>query len=423
MNTSIRLLICCIVSTQIINTIDNPHFYRANFFWGEPRLELPWLTTLEINGATGTTTQSRNADGHKTALFNLYGPFALQHLAAGLSGLETSNPLDAILIQLNNLPDNGSFGNLLFKGHFRTTEAFVNFQQNFCLGFFLQLYLPIRNLTLRHTTSYTDLSPTDGQGPIVTTPVWQTFLHNLDAILQRHGRRLNNGQSVTDFGDFSILGGWTWNYQDTCDFDYIDLSSKIGFLLPTGRDKKPGLIFSLPTGYNGFTGVPVKFQGSFGLFDWLTMGCDIGALFFFDKTKEIFLKTDPRQNGLIKLGKATAEIQQGPIWDLAAYAKADHVVHGLSFLFGYTYTKQDKTIICPQETFNFTSSSILLADEEFKSWRMHVIHFMVEYDFAERGATIGSRVGFFYNMVVGGNRIFNTNVKHGYVGIDALFDF
>ena len=39
----LSIFISILLCITTFGAIDNPHFYRANFFWGEPRFEKPWL--------------------------------------------------------------------------------------------------------------------------------------------------------------------------------------------------------------------------------------------------------------------------------------------------------------------------------------------------------------------------------------------
>lgn len=408
--------------TQTISALDNPHFYRTNFLWGEPRIDRAWLTTVDVNAATGSSRTARDIHGKKTTLLNILGPHNLARLGSNVPGLDPADPLDKILLDAAALPENGSFGFAQFKGHFRTTESFLNVYQNLANGFFAQLHIPVRNLHLRSLDDFKDLSPDDPNMPNKNTPEWRSLLENLKPILHKQGLLLHHNVSKTGFGDLSLLLGWTWNYQDTCTFDYLDLSAKIGLLISTSNQHKKDTLFSLSTGYDGYSGVPVKFAGSCGIFDWLTIGCNVGALFFFDRTIDLRMKTDERQNGFIKLARGIANVERGAIWDLATYIKADHVLKGFSFLFGYTYTKKDSDTICPHnlELFN---KRIVTTDTEYQRWRMHALHFLFEYDFAEDICDIGPRIGFCYNLTVGGSRIFNTSIKAGYVGIDIAWKY
>jgi hypothetical protein len=219
-------------------------------------------------------------------------------------------------------------------------------------------------------------------------------------------------------GDFSLLLGWTINYQDTTHVDYIDITSKIGVLFPTGRTKNENRPFDLPLGYNGHYGLPVFVQASFGAFEWFTMGGHTGAVFLFDKTKTIRIKTAAEQNGLIALAQDTVEIDAGTVWTVGAYTKADHFAAGLSLLAGYSFNNKDADTLALKNNF-INTGKFINTDITRQGWNMHVFHTSIEYDFATDFCKPGWRLSFFYNRILGGKRVFNTHMKIFNIGLDV----
>jgi len=401
-------------------TIDNPHFYRANFFWGEPRFEKSWLTTFDISLAGGSTTKARNNKGQITPLLTIYGLQNMRVLATNVHNLNSANPLENILIQLAQTPARENFGKLEYHGQFSTIESTLNLYQNIVNGFFLQAYLPIRYLRIGNV-NFVDQSPIDDIFPNAQTPVWVDFLQNFDAVLSQFQLKVRS-TSEASIGDFSLLAGWARNYEETCYIDYIDVDAKIGVLFPTAKKRNEDEVFSLPVGYNGHYGVPLKFNCSLGYWEWLTAGLHIGALFLIEKNQIIRMKTAAEQNGFFDLLKGNAKIDPGTLWEVSGYLKADHFAKGLSCLVGYTFTRKDRDCINPFDTIEF-DPLIVNSDQRFFSWNMHVIHFMAEYDFTKKSSDLGPRLGFFYNLIVGGKRIFNTGITNSYVGIDCSWEF
>ena len=53
---------------------------------------------------------------------------------------------------------------------------------------------------------------------------------------------------------------------------------------------------------------------------------------------------------------------------------------------------------------------------------MHTIHLFTEYDFTKQNNKFGPRIGFFYNVQVGGKRIFKTNIVGDSFGLDIAWD-
>ena len=203
--------------------------------------------------------------------------------------------------------------------------------------------------------------------------------------------------------------------------DYVDVDAKIGVLFPTGKQRNPYQVFSLPTGYNGHWGVPLKFNVALGLYEWITIGMHLGALFFVEKTETIRVKTDAEQSGLFYIPAPEVKFDEGSILDFSLYFKADHFYRGLSFLTGYSYNHKEKD--CIELKKNDFDVTIFTHDQRFAGYDQQVFHFLMEYDFAEDIDHNASRVGFFYNRIVGGKRIYNANLKSFNWGIETLWKF
>jgi len=413
------VVILCLLLCKSIAGIDNPHFYRANFFWQEVRFDKPWLSSYDIGFAGGSSNTSRTQEGKKAPLLSVYGASHMKVLGQNVPTLNPSDPLDAILINLINLPDQPDFGYLDFNGHFTTIELPFNVYQNLCNGFFLQGYWPLRHLQIR-SISFTDLTPETGF-PNQQTPEWQDFLNNFPAIMRRWGQEIGSF-STTAMGDLSLLVGWSHTHIDTCYIDYVEVSTKLGVLVPTGKDRSLTNPFALPSGYNGHYGMPLKFDMGLGYWEWLTIGLHIGALFLFDHEAVLTVKTSANQNGFIKLARTKAKVDGGTIWDIAGFVKADHFLRGLSLLAGYTYTRKDSDCIKPLDSVQF-NPALINADPQYRGWQMHVMHWIIEYDFTHSPIGFGGRASFFYNQVVGGKRIFNTGMQGFLCGIDYSWCF
>ncbi len=410
-----------------LTAIDNVHFYRANFFWGEPRLECPWLTTVDVTIGTGKTKTGNNNKGKKVDILNIYGLQNMHKLAENVPGLNPADPIDTILIDLNAVPERKNFGQFKLQGKFSIIESTIDVYQNIEKGFFFELHIPARKFDIKpQITTQDDLkridqTPKGTIQPNKKTPEWQAFLTNFFSILKRHNitvRRITR----SGLGDISLLAGWACSYQNTIYLDFIDLETKTGVLFPTGKKRNPDKVFDIPNGYDGHWGIPLKFNVSIGIWEWFTCGLHIGSLFLAGRTKNLRIHTSNKQNGFIKLAKAKATVDPGIYFDFDMFAKADHFCKGLSILLAYSFNSKEKDVIKPKNKALF-DKKIVNNDPLFASWHQHVFHIMVEYDFAKKLSDIGTRIGFFYNHVIDGKRIFRTNMKVSYIGIDAAWCF
>jgi hypothetical protein len=424
-NVIARILALTIIISPHVYGIDNPHFWRATNFltaFYEPRLARNWLTSFDATIGYGSTHKSRNdICGMKVPLLDIYGVQNMQALGINVPGKDLTNPGDILLTQLALLPINDGFGKLSYSGKFTVVEANLCFSQNLMCGFFVQGHMPVRRLSVSDIIPC-DLSPTDcTNGPNQFTPTWQAFLTVLPTIFEKYGISPAPTRT-TGVGDISFLGGWTNNYEDTREIDYFDTTFRIGILFPTGKTRNEDLAFSIPNGYNGFYAIPASFDAAAGWYDWFTLGVHFGAMAFIRKDKNLRMRTDCAQSGFIKLAKGHARVDPGTIWEINAYTKADHLICGFSFLVAYSFANKDRDIISPCDLNVFTPT-IVNNDQMFLGWKMHTINFIAEWDFATYECPWYPRVGGFFNLIVGGRRIFNTNVGGFQIGIDFASDF
>ncbi|MFI5333446.1 MAG: hypothetical protein ACHQVS_05095, partial [Candidatus Babeliales bacterium] len=303
---------------------------------------------------------------------------------------------------------------------FSILEANFVFTQNLKRGFFVQATFPLREITLTHIESR-DLSPTGSVSPNINTPQWQTFLNLFSPILQRYDLNICSIHKK-GLGDTSVTLGWAYNYQETEILDYVDMTIAAGVLVATGKRKDEDKVFDIALSYDGFNGIPIMGDLSIGAYDWLTIGAHMGVMVFKGDTRCVRMKTDINQSGFIKLAKGSACISPGLIWEASGYVKADHICRGFSALIGYCFARKNADTVSPRagQIFNYATVN---SDEMFKEWQMHTLNFMIDYDFTREDSKFGPRIGLFYNVEVGGKRVFNTSTGGGSVGIDIDLAF
>lgn len=411
------LLALCAAATLPLAALDTSHFYRAQFFPGEPRFERKALTTGSFVFGGGTTTNSFNERGGCVPLLDLYGPFNMKNLGLGIP-LDPANTIDQILLQLQALPNNGTFGTLSFSALFDIFEARLSWFQNIDCGFFFGFYLPIRTLSIT-SIEYHDLSPKEGF-PSRTTPAWQEFLRNFSDILIHYKRSLRSART-DGVGDIGIIAGWTRNEESFEWCDYCDCTLWSGVLIPTQSPLLPRTVFALPLGYGGYTVIPVMADLSVGFCEWITIGGHADAHILLHRNAIRAIKTDPQQSGMLKLAQACVTVYPGVVWSADVYAKADHIMGGLSVLLGYGYSHQQKTSLKPLDT--GINATIINNDPQLAGWTMNTLHLMAEYDFASYEAPYAPRIAIIYNRVLSGKRIFDTNITGGSCVIEYSWGF
>lgn len=410
----------CLGISIISNAYDNPHFYRATNLLPEARISKPMLTTLDFSLGFGSTHSGRNHEGNKVPLFDIYGPNNMHELGVNVPNKNLANTVDLLLTQLSLLPSRENFAQLSIGGEFTIIEGIINAMHNLDYGFFLQAYLPIRHLSVKNTC-FKDLSPVDAGCPNRSNQLWQSFLALFDTILDQYCLSRNN-VTETGVGDLTTFLGYTYNYQNSTALDFIDFTIRFGALFPTGKKRNENEIFSLPLGYNGHYAFDFPADIAIGVLDWLTLGLHGEGLIFVHKEKTIRIKTAPHQSGIIKLAQAKVKVQQGPLWVIAPFIKADHVVRGLSVLLGYSFVKKNSEILqfpCDSQF----DACVANTDRALQGFTMHTINVYVDYDFCDQDCDFLPRLGFFFNSPIMGNQIFNTNMVGPTFGFDFDWSF
>ncbi len=424
----VYLLLILIIPS--VAAYDNAHFYRATNLFFEPRLERDYLSSFDFFFQAGSTSKAHNFAHDTVPLLDIYGPSNMHELAIGVPGKDLSNPLDMIITQLALLPSRcvtsidasrtlSQFASYSIDGTFSILEGIFSYAQNLKRGFFIHFYFPIRRLKISNI-HFCDISPEDDACPNSNTPIWQTFKNNFDAILARYNlsRRPFNKTSI---GDMTFLLGWTHSFQETEILDFVDTTFKAGMLIPSGTVQCIDEVFSLPFGYDGHWAFVLAGDMAFGAFDWLTLGLHFDTLIFAARHATFRLKTGEFQSGLFKLATSEARRDKGAIYELGAYLKADHFVRGLSLVFGYSFANKNRDEITPTNLQEF-DAAIASSDEALQSWKMHTLNFVLEYDFSHEKSIIGPRMSIYYNLPVGGKRIFMTAIGGGNIGIDIAWD-
>jgi len=409
-----------ITMQKLLQAYDNAHFYRALFFSGEPRLEKKHLSTFDTLVCGGSSFSGLDKCGNKTFVLDIYGAHNMQFLGKNLPKNDNGNrESDNILNQLLQIPLRDTFGQISFFGEFSTWEIVFSYIKNFKKGFFGQIHIPVRKLEI-FPVSYYDLSPDDQIEPNSRNLVWREFLEKFHYILRDFDLCIDNF-CASSIGDTSLVVGWTKNYENTSYLDFIDGTIKGGISLPTGKQKNEDRAFSMPLGYNGHIGLNISGNLALGLYEWVTMGIYTDVTFFNKKTKSRRIKTAIRQSGLIKLAKANTTIKKGNLYNAGFFLKADHFFLGLSFIFGYTFCQKqnDHLTFCQTDCFD---RSIANNDETLRKWRMHTIHFLLEYDFTREEHRFGPRISAFYNHVAGGKRIIKTDTGGVGFGLEIAWN-
>ena len=237
--------------TSGLRAMDNAHRYKAaslhkaptTCWWDEIEKydTFKWLTKIDFNYLYGDAGSCWDKNGNSAPLLNGTGNYNMLYLMENVPVQPNFQNFATFLAnaQVNHALTNSTFGQLKFDGKFTLNEFNIDLHQNLVSGFFLELHMPIRDLSIKNI-SYQDMSPTTGIYN-KNTPQWRQFLNQLDTILASYDLNpYNKKYSETALGDMSFLIGWKGINQkeenDTTRF--LGLTLKGGVLFPTGKYTK-----------------------------------------------------------------------------------------------------------------------------------------------------------------------------------------
>ncbi|HBS47778.1 TPA: hypothetical protein DEO28_01900 [Candidatus Dependentiae bacterium] len=435
-NRKLLITILAVGLTTSAAAIDNAHFYKAAhlhrssttsvFDKVENYENYNWFTKLDLSYAYGDARSSWDKNGHTGSLLNRVGTHNMLYLFENVTKLSTFQYYADFfsMAVANHAGTNDNFGQLDFHGKFRIHDVNIDLRQNLVSKFFVNLQVPVRSVSVR-SISYTDLSPDNGIYS-KTTHEWIQFKNQLNTILNTYGyNSYGSKYEKTSFGDVSLLLGWEGDFKtEGKDPIKFNLTAKAGVLFPTGVKEKTNYVFSVPTGYNGHWAIPLFVQFDMIPNDWLTIDGQASAAFFFDKTMNKRMKTFSKQQSDIRLAQGNAKEEKGTLWHLGTDIKFDHILKGLSALVGYSYNKQEKDTLTPKDSSLFDHSAVN-SDSLIKGFTMHVIHFMVDYDFSVHmsDSKWAPRLNVFYNYPFDGKNAFKTDMIGAGLGMDIRWKF
>ena len=368
------------ISIFEIKCFEQPLFFRAAYFPGEPRFEKKTLTSFDLIISHGTATCSRNSFGKKSPLFDIYSPIFSDQL------INTEKKINLA-------------GYLSISGKFSDTQFILNGFQNFSHGLFIQYTIPFH--ITKSTIDHIYLSNFDNID-LLTIPAIKKGGNKLS---NDHSLHLNTKIKKNGMGDTALWLGYTKNYYETEYLDFIDYTFKIGALLPTGKKRNEDIAFDIPLGNNGHYGIKLSSAVSIGAYEWLTTGGYISSTFFASHCINMYIKNN----------KTYLKINKKPLWEIGAYIKIDHTPDPISLIIGYSFNQKQK-----DKAINYSNIS---NDPRLEGWSMHTIQLMLEYDAAQEDKKTHPRISLVANIPIAGKRIFETTIYGLDAGVEMTWEF
>jgi len=122
------------------------------------------------------------------------------------------------------------------------------------------------------------------------------------------------------------------------------------------------------------------------------------------------------------------------MWDIAAYAKGERIIGGLSALVGYSYVQQEDTTLTlkndcilktalENETIKSKEETIN-SNKLLKQWYQHSIHAYLQYDAAAHTkSSLAPKVQVAYHYPILAKHTFNTDMWSGSASLAISWDF
>jgi len=434
------LFVTSLVCTTL-RGLDLPNFYRATFFQGTPRPNREDFTTnLDIRFSDGHTKTGFDQHDDKKSILDIYGNVDVNKLGINLENLSATNKpitfqyLDETSGTIPGYSFTGNDGKIRLHGTFDTQELDFTLYQNIVLGFFAEIYVPLRWLTTKQI-GYTNL--TDSSNANATN--FQNFLtNNFDTVLSENGYQpLTTKYDKSGVSDIAIYAGWHGYGEDFGIIDSIAGTLKIGAVLPAASKQKLDIVGEVPMGYDGHFGFSARAQGQVCIWNYFSVGVNGGIVAFMPKNGTRRMQTDQDQSGLIILERGFGDIDKGAIWDAGFYLGGHLWNKSISFLLGYSATfgeptrigVNDSTLLSTFITANQADSSIIQktskdqivnSDDRLKEWQSHSLHFMLAYDgHRHMKSTMTPHFSVFYDYPFLGKYSYRTDRWGGELGVTA----
>jgi len=349
--------------------------------------------TINTMYTRATAENSYNLHGDKSYLFYWHKPETMLN-----SFIDDTLPID----------DTTSAGRAYIKGKASTNEFALCITKNIPKGFFFEIQTYQRQLVLKQV----ELVPlNDKFEPYDTVEIFESTnpafaayvedfktMHPLFQGKEKEHRMLNNTFLTAGFAK-------TWNHFSRIDF--IDLTLRMGLALNFNTIEQ-NIILDLPLQKNN--GFFAEVNSAIGVFNWLNIGTALAGKIYTSNQQAIGLNSNNVDNDFLKPHKKSASLKQHPFFYGNIYVEADHFAAGLSITAGYSYTKQQKTVITTNNKTVFNDVNNKLQDR-FAGWSLGTMHIECEYDFATEKNRNAPIVKFAFVQPLHGRNTFKTAAK------------
>lgn len=481
------------VAGQVVG-FELPVRYKAGALNVTPRHNSDnWVSNIEVRYSGSSTREGFDSNALRTSALDIFGRTNIVRLGFGLedgsvtpaqlSNLKTStysywhygydttskelpyyagaNPTSLNPAQPVVGPFDSAASNLVkFTGRIVTRELALNLQQNLFSGFFVQGYMPFRDLTVDdikfEAVGPVALSSAFGAGlptGVATTADFVT--KSLPAIMgEQSMQSALNTYKCSAVSEVVIGAGWQgFNNKG---FGIIQEATGrvfVGGIIPGGGKRDLSYMTGFPLGYDGFWGVHSRIELEVGMQQCFALGAATSVNMFFMDTRTLRVMSDAeeQQDGLLSFAQASARVEPGAVWDVSTYARLHRMFYGLVIQFGYSFSRQEQAylvssddnylkgavnrylnpdvsaraptgILTPQY---ISPTDIMNHDERLKPWERHMLHISIGYDFRlhDLPPLAAPSFSFEYAVPLDGRRAMTGNYLGGSAGIQFKMPF
>ena len=476
------LAIFVVVLFCFLNAVDLPQFYRAPFFQQSFNSAFDKYTTgLSVRYGHGNSRNAWNGHEETTPLLSAHGYMDITNLGSYVDSPDTvidgsgrtmtnywgganyAPPTTPPLVNPIFPPDyktNTAYGLdvkpndglIEYHGKFEINEWDFTLQQDILWGFFIQAYIPYRDLKINEI-SYKNL----GRATLTGVDPSATAV-NVEIFMQQKNGTLNNVLNAMQFnnswqdkfkksgvGDILLSAGWHGSGDPQSPlFKRLSAEATLGVLVPTSGQKDINKPFTLPLGTNDSTAIDGRVNAYIQVFDFIGVGAYGGGLVFFTQERNLRVKTVKNQNGWILLEKSFGKVDYGSMWDVGAYAQLGF--KGVIAKAGLSFVRQEDTVLTIHDgnlLKNFKNqqldppnstpmlgpvypevvsvNSIVNSDQMLEGWEYYTAHFIAGYTLELKSFCPTIFVEYDYPFY--GKRVFKTDMLGGTLSLQVKLNF
>ncbi len=458
-----------LVYGSVLNAIDLPQFYRAPFFQESFNTAYDKYTTgLSVRYGHGDTHRGWNAHEEGRPLLSIYGDMDITNLGTYVNspdnvidpeghtmtnywGGANYNPQTSPtpIFPPNYIKADKNDGLISYRGHFEIDEWDFTVQQDIFWGFFVQVYVPYRDVKL-DKIAYKNL----GNDILIGQDAAKTKVNISDFMAATDNGTLNNVLSAMKFGqwqkpfkkcgigDILLSAGWHGSGDPQSPIiKRLSGEVQLGVLIPTSGKTDLSKPFAIPLGSANSTAIDGRVSLYVQLFDFLGLGANGGGLVFFTQERDLRVKTDIKQDGWIFLEPSFGKVDYGPQWDVGAYVQlgfkgaiakigasylhqedVDLSIHDNDLLKNYRAQQLNQWDPIHNVWPNIVSvNKIVDTDKKLKNWEYYTLNFIGGYTLELK--SVCPTIFVEYDYPVYGKHSFKTGMFGGTLSVQIKLKF